>query len=51
MLALVILNFCILALLVRKVKQLEKDVEKLDKTVSTFIKSLKTAYMKKRLKG
>jgi hypothetical protein len=51
MLALVILNFFILAFLVRKVKQLEKDVEKLDKSVNSFIQSLKTAYMKKRLKG
>jgi len=51
MIALVILNFFILAFLVRKVKQLEKDVEKLDKSVNSFIQSLKTAYMKKRLKG
>jgi hypothetical protein len=51
MIALVILNFCFLALLLRKVKQLEKDVEQLEKSVSLFMKSLKSAYLKKRLKG
>lgn len=48
MIVFIIINFLVLSLVLFKVKQLEKDVESMNSTVSSIIKVLRTAYIRKK---